>query len=227
MTAKDAVLDMTKEPLEDVEMEDTEPTPPILGVQQVPPAVRRGSKHRLATKAAKLAKQLKDQEKIAADTAAFALALKEREHIVNDQALQDKTPEVSDPSISVPGPATPVSISSVQGGSVSRTNFFSDLAAINQGIRGPVSNTPPSDVTPSLSATDSLSGILLVTNPAVHYVGQLVLNTPDYPLVPHGFLPENEICNDKQEEDNYFTMYHRYTLGSKGHFRFLQVGLKS
>ncbi len=39
VTTKDAVLDMTKEPLEDVEMEDTEPTPPILGVQQVPPAV--------------------------------------------------------------------------------------------------------------------------------------------------------------------------------------------
>ncbi len=39
VTTKDAVLDMTKEPLEDVEMEDTELTPPILGVQQVPPAV--------------------------------------------------------------------------------------------------------------------------------------------------------------------------------------------
>ena len=39
VTAKDAVLDMTKEPLEDVEMEDMEPTPPILGVQQVPPTV--------------------------------------------------------------------------------------------------------------------------------------------------------------------------------------------
>jgi hypothetical protein len=39
VTTKDAVLDMTEEPLEDVEMEDTEPTPPISGVQQVPPAV--------------------------------------------------------------------------------------------------------------------------------------------------------------------------------------------
>jgi hypothetical protein len=39
VTAKDAVLDMTKKPLEDVEMEDTEPNPPISGVQQVPPAV--------------------------------------------------------------------------------------------------------------------------------------------------------------------------------------------
>jgi hypothetical protein len=65
-----------------------------------------------------------------------------------------------------------------------------------------------------------------VTNPAVRYAGQLVLNTPNYPLVPHGFLPENEICDDNHEEDNYFTMSHRYTLGSKGHFWFLQVGLK-
>ena len=111
----------------------------------------------LGTKAAKLAEQLKDQEKIAADKADFALALKERERIVNDQPLQAKTPEVSDPSTPVPDPATPVSTSSVQGGSVSRTNFFSDLAAVRQGIRGRVSNTPPSDVTPSLSATDSLS----------------------------------------------------------------------
>jgi hypothetical protein len=181
----------------------------------------------LGTKAAKLAKQLKDQEKIAADKADFALALKEKERIVNDQPLQDKTPVVSDPSTPVPDPATPVSTSSVQGGSVSRTNFFSDLAAVHQGICGWVSNTPPSDVTPSLSATDSLSGILPVTNPAVCYMGQLVLNSPNYPLVPHGFLPENEICDDNQEEDNYFTMSHRYTLGSKGHFWFLQVGLKS
>ncbi len=60
VTTKDAVLDMTKESLEDVEMEDTEPTSPISGVQQVPPAVQWGSKHRLAPKAAKLAKQLKD-----------------------------------------------------------------------------------------------------------------------------------------------------------------------
>ncbi len=148
VTAKDAVLDTTKEPLEDVEMEDMELTPPISGVQQVPPTVQRGSKHRLAIKAAKLAEQLKDQEKIAADTAVFALALKERERIVNDQALQDKSTES-------------------------------------------------------------------------------VLNTPNYPLVPHGFLPENEICDDNQEEDNYFPMSHRYTLGSKGHFWFLQVGLKS
>jgi hypothetical protein len=157
VTAKEAVLDMTKEPLEDVEMEDTEPTPPILGVQQVPLVVRWGSKHRLATKAAKLTKQLKDQEKIAVDTAAFALALKERGRIVNDQLLQDNTPEVSDPSTPVPNPATPVSTSSVQGGSVSRTNFFSDLAAVHRDVCGQVSNTPPSDVTPSLSATDSLS----------------------------------------------------------------------
>ena len=57
-------------------------------------------------------------------------------------------------------------------------------------------------------------------------MGQSVLNTPNYPLVPHGFLPENKICNDNQEEDNYFTMSHRYTLGSKGHCWFLQVGLK-
>ena len=57
-------------------------------------------------------------------------------------------------------------------------------------------------------------------------MGQLVLNTPNYPLVPQGFLPENETCNVNQEEDNYFTMSHRYTLGSKGHFWFLQVGLK-
>ncbi len=128
-------------------MEDTEPNPPISGVQQVPPAVRWGSKHRLATKAAKPAEQLKDQEKIAAGTAAFALALKEREHIVNDQPLQDKTPEVSDPSTPVPDPATPFSTSSVQGGSVSRTNFFSDLAVVHRGIRSRVSNTPPSDVT--------------------------------------------------------------------------------
>jgi hypothetical protein len=159
VTAKDAVLDMTEEPLEDVKMEDMEPTPPILGFQQVPPIVRWGSTHRLATKAAKLAEQLKDQEKIAADTAAFALPLKGRECIVNDQALQDKTPEVSDPSTHVPNPATPVSTSSAQGGSVSRTNFFSDLTAIHRGVPGWVSNTPLSDVTPSLSATDSLSGI--------------------------------------------------------------------
>jgi hypothetical protein len=217
VTAKDAVLNMTTEPLEDVETEDMEPTPSILGVQQVPPAVERGSKYRLATKAAKLAKQLKDQEKIAADIAAFALAHKKRDRIVNDQPLQDKTQEVSDPSTPVPNPATPVSTSSLQGGSMSRTNFFSDLAAVCWGVRGWVSNTPPSDVTPSLSATDSLSSILLVTNLAVCYVGHLVLNTPNYPLVPHGFLPDNKICNDNQEEDNFFTLSHRYTPGSKGH----------
>ncbi len=101
---------------------------------------------------------------------------------------------------------------------MSRTNFFSDLAAIRWDVRGQVSNTPPSDVTPSLSATDSLSGISLVNNLAVRYAGQLVLNTPNYPLAPHGLLPENEICDDNQEEDNYFTMSHRYILGSKGHF---------
>ncbi len=110
---------------------------------------------------------------------------------------------------------------------MSRTNFFSDLASIHWDVRGWVSNTPPSYVIPSLSATDSLSGILLVANPAVRYASQLVLNTPNYPLVPHGFLPENEICNDNQKEYNYFTMFLRYTLGSKGHFWFLQVGLKS
>ncbi len=109
---------------------------------------------------------------------------------------------------------------------MSRTNFFSNLAVVHWDVHGWISNTPPSDVTPSLSATDSLSGISLVTNLTVCYTGPLVLNTPNYPLVPHSFLPENEICNDNQEEDNYFTMSHRYTLGSKGHFWFLQVGLK-
>ncbi len=154
---------------------------------------------------------------------AFALALKER---VNNQSLQNKSREESDPITPALDPATPCSTSSTQGGSTTRTNFFSDLADVCQDVQGCASNTPPSDVTPSLSATDSLSGISLVTNPAVCSAGQPVLNTPNYPLVPHGILPENKICEDNHEEDNYFSMSHRIALGSKGHFWFLQVGLK-
>jgi hypothetical protein len=164
VTAKDAGFDGIKELLEDVEMEDTDLTSPISDVEQAPPKVQRGSKHRIATKAAKLAKQLKEQEKIAADTAAFALALKERERMCNDQSLQDESQEESCPATSVPGLSTPASTSSTQGGSVSRSNFFSDLAAVRRDVH-------------------------------VRYVGQTVLNTPNYPSVPHGFLPENEICD--------------------------------
>jgi hypothetical protein len=198
--------------LEDIEMEVTDLTSPISNVEQVPPVVQRGSIHRIATKVTKLAKQLKEQEEIAADTVAFALALKEREHIVNDLSLQNKTPEESDPATPAPDPR---STSSTQGGGTSRTNFFTDLAAVHWDVQGRTFNTPPSDVTPSLSATDSLSGIFLLTNPAVYSAVQSVLNTPNYPSVPHGRLPENEICDDNQEEDKYHSLSCRYALGSK------------
>ncbi len=130
VTIEDAAPHGFKEVLEDVEMEDMVLTSSISNVKQAPPVVRQGSKYRIATKAAKLAKQLKEQEKIAADTATFALALKEREHTVNDQSLQNESQEESDPVTPVPDQATPGSISSTQGGSTTRTNFFSDLAAV-------------------------------------------------------------------------------------------------
>ncbi len=47
----------------------------------------------------------------------------------------------------------------------------------------------------------------------------------EYSQLPLG-TTRYEICEDNQEEDNYFSMSHRFALGSKGHFWFLQVGLK-
>jgi hypothetical protein len=198
----------------DADMEDSNCARPISDLDQGTPAVSRGSRHRHATKVARLSEHLKEQERIAASNKAIANAHEDLESTVHE------APDAMVPTPTIVSTA-PLTTSEHDAGST-RESFIEDLAAVHWDTRNRVSASLPSDVTPSLATTDSLSGILSVTNSAAHPAGQSTLNPTHYATAPHGNVPKNE-CGD-DFVDRMYSLLHKIAPGSKGYFWFLQVG---
>jgi hypothetical protein len=202
-------------------MVEAYPALPVLNLGQGIAADQQGTQHRHSTKATRLSEQLKEQERIAARNNAIMEALSKLEPMVNqlllDQALQ---PMVSVQVTSGLVHTAPSFATPDRGAGTTRVSFIADLAAVHCDTRDRGITSPPSNVTPSLAATDWLSEILYVTNPAA----RSTLSSTNYPSAPHGNLPENE-C-DNNPGNCMYLLSHKIAPGSKRYFWFLQVGFK-
>ncbi len=153
----------------DADMEDSNCARPVSDLDQGTPVVNQGSRHRHATKVARLSEHLKEQERIAASNKAITDALEDLESMVHEA-----------PDATVPTPPTPGLVSTVtltapeRDGGSTRGSFITDLAAVHWNKRDRGSASLPSNVTPSLATTDSLSGILSVTNSTARPAGLAV-----------------------------------------------------
>jgi hypothetical protein len=153
----------------DADMEDSNCARPVSDMDQGTPAVNQGSRHRHATKVARLFKHLKEQERIAASNKAIADALEDLESTVHEA-----------PDAMVPTPPTPGLVSTAplttpehDAGST-RGSFITDLTAVHWDTRNRGSASLSSNATPSLATMDSLSGISSVTNSAACPAGLAV-----------------------------------------------------
>jgi hypothetical protein len=108
---------------------------------------------------------------------------------------------------------------------MTKIDLIADLSALKQDRQGwgSIATSPPSEVTPSLSATDSLSAISSVSNLAHQ---RLVLNASKYSLVPHGALPENKEVVDTDNNGDMFSVNHCIVPCRLGHDWYLQLGFK-
>jgi hypothetical protein len=122
-------------------------------------------------------------------------------------------------------PSTPGFAEPYQGGSMTKINLIVDLLALKQDRQrwGSIATSPPSEVTPSLSAVDSLSAISSVSNLA-HQPS--VLNASKDSSVPHGVLPENKEVVDTDNNGDMFLVNHCIVPGSPGHDWYLQLRFK-
>jgi hypothetical protein len=192
-------------------------TPAVL----IPPAaVKRGSVFHDANKLEKLTAQLQEQERLAAAASAPALSLRNKEKVVEllpAQALATPlaaTPDVGSISATSAGQAVPP-----HDGNPVKSSLFFDLRTLRQDARvwgSPVKMSLP------FSAADLLLGLSLLTCPTPNLPS--ALNSSNYLSTPHNPLPQNEV--DKTQGTSMFSMSHRTTPGSSGHFRFLRVGFK-
>jgi hypothetical protein len=150
-------------------------------------------------------------------------ALSKLESVIN-QPFVDEALESMVSVQFTPGPVStaPFLTTPNHGAGTTMVSFITDLAAVRWDTHNRWITSTPSDITLSLAATDSLSGILLVTNPAVCPAGQSTLNCTNYASAPHGNLPENE-C-DNNPSNCLYLLSHKVAPGSKGYFWFLQVG---
>ncbi len=122
----------------------------------------------------------------------------------HDEHPQDKgAPSSTSPHNTLPGKGARV-----------KSTLFSDLTTLRQ------------DVLSQVSLVDSVSGLNEVTpagTPAPDW--PLALNSSNYLAPPHNQMTVAEQDNTAHGT-NRFSMLHRIAPGSKGHFWFLQVGIK-
>ncbi len=99
---------------------------------------------------------------------------------------------------------------------MTKIDLIADLSALKQDHQGwgSIATSPPSEVTPSLSAMDSLSAISSVSNLAHR---PLILNSSKYSSVLQGALPENKEVVDTNNNGDMFLVNHRVVPGSPGH----------
>ncbi len=200
----------------DADMEDSNCARPVSDLDQGTPAVSQGSRHRHATKVARLSEHLKEQERIAASNNAIADALEDLESTVHE------APDTIVPTLPIVSTA-PLTTPERDVGST-RGSFITGFTAVHRNTLNRGSASLPSNVTPSLATTDLLSGILLITNSAARPAGQSTLNPTHYATAPHGNVPKNG-CGD-DFVDRMYSLLHKIAPGSKGYFWFLQVGFK-
>jgi len=158
-----------------------------------PPSTNRGSNFRKATKASRereqaLALEAKlEEEKIAAQTQAQEEGIDAASTgLANATHAHDHNQDNTATGMAPATPEVPAVLH--QGGSLSKCDFISDLSVLKRDRQGRNNIAPLSEVTPSLSATDSLSAISSTSNP-VHR--RSVLSGSKYSAVPHGVLPDN------------------------------------
>ncbi len=167
-----------------------------------------------------LTAQWQEQERLAAAASALALSLRDKEKLVEllpAQALATPlaaTPDFGSISTASAGQAVPP-----HNRNPIKSSLFSDLRTLRQDAR-----VWGSTVKMSLpfSAANSLSGLSSLTSPTPSRPS--ALNSSNYLSTPHNPLPQNEV--DKTQGTSMFSMSHRTTPGSSGHFWFLQVSFK-
>ncbi len=160
----------------------------------------------------KLTSQLNKQDKVAALVTALATSLQQHkvkagiyEDSLDSTAQVPAAGEVSSEPLTSASPA-------LQDVTPPRSGVFSDLAIICH------------ENVVQASLIDSVSGLSLVTLTAMAQDRVSALNPSNYPSTPHNRVPENEVDKTSGGTSMY-SLSHRISLGSIGHFWYLQVGI--
>ncbi len=108
---------------------------------------------------------------------------------------------------------------------MTKIDLIADLLVLKRDRQGQgsIATSPPSEVTPSLSAMDSLSATSSISN-LTHQ--RLVFNASKYSSVPHGALPENKEEVDTDNNGDMFLVNNCVVPGSPGHDWYLQLGFR-
>jgi hypothetical protein len=175
------------------------------------PQPKQGSNSCKSLKLSRLAAQVSEQECLAATTTPLACSLGSQEQ--RHPALSIPTQEDQLQGGALHSLSTAQGTPSCDGAQVKST-LFSNFATLCQD-----------DLT-CASFVDSVSGLTEVT-PAGTLASDhpLALNLSNYLVIPHNQLPANE-QDDTAHGTSMFLMFHRIACGNKGHFWFLQVGIK-
>ncbi len=180
---------------------------------------QRGTPHNSSaqmTKVDRLAQQLAERERIAAAASAHAASVRLRGSTIaggtvstktrspyRDMALEDQMS--GSPAFVTPAPATTPALAvgmaeASPADDIQRDALLSDLAALRRDAQARGQAAPTSAAAP-LSATDSISGLLLITpdRPSA-------LNALNYSSTPHNSIPRNEV--DEAQGETMFSMSH-------------------
>ncbi len=175
----------------------------------------RGAKYRGSSNLDKLMTQLDKQILLAAMASALTTSL--HAGVELGQASEGKIPPHQDPTVLISGAREvqppPGIAGSVQGNAPVRSSLFGDLTTLCH------------EATVCASSVDLVVGLSLITTMGAMASDHVsALAATNYPSIQHTQLPENKV-EDAVLEWSMFSLSHRTSPGSIGHFWFLQVGI--